>query len=269
MARITQIKPGVKRPWRRNIYLDGEYWAACDEKTVLRLELAVGQEHEPTELAGKIGDSEVLVYAVDYLARYPATSVRRMREKLKKREVSDQVIEAVIEKCVQMQYLDDENLAVIMIRAGQNQGRSRRQIAAKHYQKGLRTSELPDDIWEQAEWDEKKAMEGALRRVRRKPPEKKVESLIRAGFPHDIVRDSVQAAELPEGEEEESMPPVTWQTREKPELTEEDEQRLQAKMHRLYRKDKDERKAVGWGVRHGLTYAHAQAMWRQGRETPG
>ncbi len=52
----------------------------------------------------------------------------------------------------------------------------------------------------------------------------------------------------------------------RPELSEDEEAALAKKMHRLYRKDADERKAISWGVRHGLTFAHAQAMWKRREE---
>jgi SOS response regulatory protein OraA/RecX len=262
-VKITKLQQGVRRSWRVNVYLDGEYWASCDEKTIMRLELAVGQEHELAALAMGVGESEHLQYAVDYLLNYPATSVRRMRGKLEKREAPVEVIDQVVERCVQMHYLDDEELARMLIRAGQREGRSQRQIRGKFRTRELREDELPEEIWD--EYDVRAAFAAALKRNRRKTPEKQTAALQRAGFGWDMISDGVPHAPIVEGTEAVDNPPVSYSPPARPELDDAQRAKLAAKMQRLYRKDGDERKATAWGARHGLSFEEARLMWLEGR----
>lgn len=262
-VRITKLQQGVRRTWRVNVYLDGEYWASCDEKTVLRLNLTVGQEHQMAELAKLVGEAEHLQYAVDYLLNYPATSVRRMRGKLEKREAPVEVVDQVIERCAQMHYLDDEELARMLIRAGQREGRSQRQIRGKFRTRELVEDELSEEIW--SEYDLEAAFAAALKRNRRKTPEKQMAALQRAGFGWDMISDGVPRTPIVEGAEAVDEPPVSYSPPVRPELDEAQRARLGAKMQRLYRKAGDERKATAWGARHGLSFEEARQMWLDGR----
>jgi regulatory protein len=259
-VRITEIRQAVKRSWRRHIYLDGEYWASCDEQTIERLELAVGQTHERQALMRRVAESEGLQYAVNYVLNYGTPSTRRMREKLLKRELSEEMAEAVIAKCIELHYLDDNELARSIIRSHQERGRSKRQIQNKFYSKGLRQDELDEDIFEQAEWDEARALAAAMKRVENRPRDKQIAALRRWGFSWDMIQNVI-------GELEDDSSGNAGESYKRAELDAQTEARLAVKMRRKYPKPDDERRAIAWGVRNGMSFTRARELWKEKDET--
>src|SRR5258708_14827691 len=113
MSKVTQVEPQKKNPRRFNIFLDGEFAFGADEDLVVNRRLLVGKEISLEDLPKILFDTEVgklmeRMYALFGRRQRSEKEVKdylrnlSFKRKIKdKEELSDVVIEAVIEtlKC--------------------------------------------------------------------------------------------------------------------------------------------------------------------------
>ncbi|MFB6271315.1 MAG: regulatory protein RecX [Salinibacter sp.] len=110
---ITSLEAQVHNDDRVSVYLDGEFAFGLHEDLVVKHGLREGRTLTPDEIRDIEGDEEYVnakQKALDYLAYKPRTE-EEVRRKLQQRDVSRSVIEDVIARLYELEYLDDESYA--------------------------------------------------------------------------------------------------------------------------------------------------------------
>jgi len=117
-VRITRIESQKRRPGRKNIYVDGAFFTAASDETLLRLGLRPGEELTP-ELLDRLFRTEsrltTKAAALRLLAVRPR-SVRELRDRLRTKNLPPEEIEAVITDLERAALLDDRAFARSYIR---------------------------------------------------------------------------------------------------------------------------------------------------------
>src|SRR4051812_40126627 len=111
--KITAVKQQIKRPDRYSVYIDERFSFALSETELLRLGLHSGQELTESEVESFKDDS------VRDKARYQALgqvsrrqrSEWELRDYLKRKDYTPEVIEKVIEWLREYGYVDDKKFA--------------------------------------------------------------------------------------------------------------------------------------------------------------
>ena len=110
---ITRVEAQVNNDDRVSVYLDGEFAFGVHEDIAAKHRLREGTTLSPAEIQD-IETDEAYVdakqNALDYLAYKPRTE-QEVRRKLRKRDVSASVIEDVVARLYELEYLDDESYA--------------------------------------------------------------------------------------------------------------------------------------------------------------
>lgn len=110
---ITRLDSQVNNDDRVSIFLDGEFAFGVHEDLVVRHGLQVGASLTTEEIREIEADEEYVdakQTALDYLAYKPRTE-QEVRRKLQKQDVSRLVIDDVIARLYELEYLDDEAYA--------------------------------------------------------------------------------------------------------------------------------------------------------------
>ena len=110
---ITRLESQVHNDDRVSIYLDGEFAFGLHEDLVVKHGLQEGTTLTPEEISDIETDEEYVdakQKALDYLAHKPRTE-QEVRRKLRQRDVSSVVIDDVIARLYELEYLDDEAYA--------------------------------------------------------------------------------------------------------------------------------------------------------------
>jgi regulatory protein len=126
MSIITKITTQQKNKERFNIFVDegkGEKYAfSVDEAVLIKFQLRKGMELDGfflTEIQYEDDIRKAYNMAIKYLARVMRTE-HEVRSYLKEKEVEDPVIQEVIVKLYQYQFLDDEQYAISFVRTKKN-----------------------------------------------------------------------------------------------------------------------------------------------------
>ncbi len=112
-GRITAIRAGKKAGKRLSIFLDGRFAFSLSAQAAGDEGLAVGQELPPnrvTELTSSDGSRRCLDAAMRLLG-YRARSEAEMRERLRRRDFTDDSIDAVITRLKSLELIDDAAFA--------------------------------------------------------------------------------------------------------------------------------------------------------------
>ncbi len=110
---ITAIERQKHHPKRCSLFLDGEFVCGLDEEIILGLRLKVGQEIDEVEVNRAIFKEEVRKaknYALTLLT-YRSRSCWELRDRLKKKDYDEKVVEEVIGQLQEMKFLDDNRFA--------------------------------------------------------------------------------------------------------------------------------------------------------------
>ena len=113
MPKITAITEQRRRKNRRSVYVDGEFTFGLNVNVVARFRLREGMEVSE-DLLQEIEVGEVRQEAFDHAMRLLGMrmqSERELRQKLGRKEYGDRVIDAVIEECRRLGYVDDAKYA--------------------------------------------------------------------------------------------------------------------------------------------------------------
>ena len=198
--KITAITAQKRHPQRVNIYLDGEF--AFGLARIVAAWLQVGQELSEEEIARlRAADAREQAYqrALRYLGYRPRTEAE-LRRYLRRREVAEDDIAAVLERLRDLGLVNDHDFARAWVddRTAFHP-RGRRALRAELRQKGLSEQAIAqalEAVDETASADA--AASKALRRYGGLPwPEfrrKMSAYLARRGFPYDIVKEAVLRA---------------------------------------------------------------------------
>lgn len=111
--KITQITIQKRNKKRSNVYIDGNYYCALDNFTVVSNMLKVGQnitEEEISKLQYESECDKALSYSFDYLSKYRKTE-KELANKLKDKGYLNNVISYVIDKVKSYNYINDLDYA--------------------------------------------------------------------------------------------------------------------------------------------------------------
>lgn len=115
---ITAIEAQQSNDDRASVFLDGEFAFGVHQDVVVKHGLRVGQTLTPEEQQ-EIEHDEQYVQAkqraLDYLAHKPRTETE-VRRKLRRQEMSEAVMEDVVARLYELNYLDDEAYAEDYVR---------------------------------------------------------------------------------------------------------------------------------------------------------
>jgi regulatory protein len=141
--RITSLRQQKRRGDRVSVFLDEEFWIGITDRLCNEIGLFVGQEIEEAEkeeIEKRALSDGALQYAFDRLGNklLPEAELRR---KLQSREYSPGTIDSVIERCWELQLLDDGLWAQTVAEERKVRGQGRRRVAEILRQGGISTDQ--------------------------------------------------------------------------------------------------------------------------------
>ena len=118
-GRITRLQTQARRPTRMSVFVDGEFAFGIHQDIALQFGLHVGLKMtsalKESALAAE-AERKAGEVALRYLA-YGPRSTREVRDKLRRAEFSEPVVELVTERLQSRGYLDDQAVARQYVRA--------------------------------------------------------------------------------------------------------------------------------------------------------
>jgi regulatory protein len=117
-ATITALEPQKNDPNRTSVFLDGEFAFGVHQDLVVKHGLRVGATLTPEERRTIERDEQYVQAkqrALDYLAHKPRTEAE-VRRKLRRQDAADAVIDDVVARLYELDYLDDEAYAADYVR---------------------------------------------------------------------------------------------------------------------------------------------------------
>ena len=195
---ITRIAHQQNNPERVSLYIDGEFAFGLPATEVVSRGLKRGQQltlEDATILAAVDEGSRATDAAVQFIA-YRPRSEREVRDRLRKRDYSDEAIEIAIEKVTGWGYLDDEDFARLWVENRvQHRPRGERLLTQELRQKGI-DRDVIATVLEETELNE---YDSALELARKRAPrladldeqtrERRLSQyLARRGYGWDVIR---------------------------------------------------------------------------------
>ena len=110
---ITALEQQSNEPNRTSVFVDGEFAFGVHEDLVVKHGLRVGRSLTPEEQQEIERDDQYVrakQRALDYLAHKPRTE-EEVRRKLRRNDVPNPVVEDVVARLYELDYLDDESYA--------------------------------------------------------------------------------------------------------------------------------------------------------------
>lgn len=222
--KITSVEPQKNNPRRFNVFLDGQFAFGADEDLVVERRLVIGKEIEPADLEKIFSEAEVgkLVEKVYGLLNIRYRSEKEIRDymrnlsfkrKLKdKEELSEVIIEALIEKLKKRDLINDLRFATEWSAARRkSKKKGINAIKSELFQKGIDREIVEQVLSEDREEGSsetslaKEALEKKLRLWKSLPPvefkQKSLRFLMSKGFNYDIAKLVTEAAMEEEPEE--------------------------------------------------------------------
>lgn len=137
---ITKIERQKKNRKRYNIYLESEFYCGLYDDTILKYQLAAGDEISEEKVT-EIREFDEYIYgkktAFDFLS-YRIRSADEIKKKLKAKKITENIIAKVIAHLEELKLIDDEQFAMQLAREKiKNKGVSRKVLQQKFYQKGI------------------------------------------------------------------------------------------------------------------------------------
>ena len=206
--RISKIEVQKRRPNRRSIFLDGDFFCGVDEEVLAGLDLKVGSEVDEDEIAGILGAEERLKarhYALNLLS-YRMRSRRELETRMARKRFPKDTVFEVIEDMEEVGLVDDLEFAKSWIRTRMSLN-PRSFYALK---RELRAKGVDEEVCESAlnelksEYDEKAiALSIARRRMEalkgldpRDVRRRMAGYLSRRGFSYDVAKWAMAQSEV-------------------------------------------------------------------------
>lgn len=200
--KITAIKQQVKRADRYSVYIDEKFSFALSETELLRLGIYSGQELTQKELEGLKDDSvrdKARYQALGQLSRRQR-SEWELRDYLKRKEYSPEVIHSVTEQLAQYGYVDDKKFAAAWV-ANRRLLKpiSSRKLRMELKQKRV-SEEIIDETLAEDETDETVVLRELVQKKRQQTKYqddlKLMQYLARQGFNYDDIKSAMQKKEM-------------------------------------------------------------------------
>jgi len=198
--KITDLKPGVRRPERVNVFLDGKFAFSLDLTQVLEAKLKVGLEIDAdrrAELERASDFGKLYTRTLEWVLMRPR-SIKETREHLwlkrcqKSYSYTDEDIEIVIGRLTQKGYLNDQNFARWFVEnRNVKKGTSLRRLRQELSAKGIDGALIDELLTETGRSDEAEIKKIIAKRAQKTTPEKLIAYLVRQGFPYDLSRSLV------------------------------------------------------------------------------
>lgn len=198
--KITDLKPGVRRPERVNVFLDGKFAFSLDLTQVLEAKLKVGLEIDTdrrAELERASDFGKLYTRTLEWVLMRPR-SIKETREHLwlkrcqKSYSYTDEDIEIVIGRLTQKGYLNDQNFARWFVEnRNVKKGTSLRRLRQELSAKGIDGALIDELLAETGRSDEAEIKKIIAKRAQKTTPEKLIAYLVRQGFPYDLSKSLV------------------------------------------------------------------------------
>jgi regulatory protein len=208
MPRITKIEPQKKNPKKRSVFLDERFAFGLDEEVVYKYGLKTGKELEQKEI-DQIIEAETKKEAKDAALKflsYRMRSERELRDKLKKKEFAQNLIDEVVKDLKRVNLIDDYEFASAFVRDRiSNNPRGKILLKQELWKKGIKKEIIEKTLKEYfKDENEELILAKELLRKRKKRYESLDENvakrrlmsfLLRRGFSYDIVKQVLRIEE--------------------------------------------------------------------------
>lgn len=198
---ITKLAVQKNNPDRVSVFVDDAFAFGVHQDLVLEYRLHAGRELSAAEWQSIAEDDQVAkakARALDYLAHKPRT-VAEVRRKLRRKEYADPVIDSVIERLHELNYLDDAHYAEQYVarrfsHKGYGPVRIRQELRKRGVDRHLAESAVEDFFAEEStlaaarEKAEKRWPRLAREGDARKRRDKLYRYLKRRGYTYDTIR---------------------------------------------------------------------------------
>lgn len=195
--KITAIKQQVKKQDRYSVYVDGSYLFSLGEGQLVESKLHTGQELTATKIQEykKMSDNgKIFDKVLNYLS-YRQRSIWELRDYLRRKDVSEDQIEFVLEKCERLNLVDDEKFARAWVQSRRlgraaSQRRLRSELVAKRVSGTVIDRVLHDD---QNESDELTILKNLIikKKDRYDDNQKLMQYLARQGFNFSDIKSAM------------------------------------------------------------------------------
>lgn len=205
LPKITNLKQGIKRPNRVNVFLDGAFAFSLDVAQVVDFRLRVGQEITPAkanELTRASIFGKLYQRTLEWVLVRPR-SIKETREYLFRKIAPSQdttqnegaMSEGIIKKLIKKGYLDDRKFAEYYIENRFiKKGISRRRLELELRKKGL-NQELINQTFTASSRDDVAEIKKIIAKKQGRYDEQKLmQYLIRQGFDFELVRNLVRSS---------------------------------------------------------------------------
>lgn len=195
---ISAIEPQKKKKDRYNIFIDGEYSCSLGADSCVVFDIKPGREISEDELKHVVM-SDNTQFAFDSaisLLSFKMRTKAELTEKLARRKIDEQAIEAAITKLKQYGYVNDEQYADEYVQSSIRAGRyGKKVIAFKLKQKGIDKQTIENVMQAFSSEEEKQAAKkqfvSLYKKYRNEDAYKKrtkiFAALARRGFDYDII----------------------------------------------------------------------------------
>jgi regulatory protein len=208
MPRITKIESQKKNPKRRSIFLDGEFAFGLDEEVLYKYGLKIGEELDQKKI-DQILESEVKKESKDAALKflsYRMRSEKEVRDKLKKKEFANDLIDEVIKDLKRINLIDDSNFASAFVRDKiSNKPQGKILLKQELWKKGIKDETIEKVLKEYFEDEEeelnlaknllekrKKRYENLDKNIAKR---RMMSFLLRRGFSYEIVKQALKIEE--------------------------------------------------------------------------
>jgi regulatory protein len=209
MPRITKIEPQKKNPKRRSVFIDERFAFGLDEEIIYKYGLKTGQELEQKKI-DQIIEAETKKEAKDAALKflsYRMRSEKELRDKLKKKEFAQSLIDEVIKDLKRVDLVDDYEFASAFIRDRiSNSPRGKILLKQELWKKGIKKEVIEKALKEYfKDEDEELTLAKELLQKRKKRYEsldknvakrRLMSFLLRRGFSYDIVRQVLRIEDI-------------------------------------------------------------------------
>lgn len=252
MAIITKITTQKQSIERFNIYLDdgqGEKYAfSVDQDILIKYNLQKGKEIDELDIQElQYGDLSKKAYnkALEFLS-YRMRSIKEVAEHLTKKEFTDTIIQDVIYKLKEYNYVDDLEFATAYVRTQkQTNGKGPSVLKRELIGKGINPDLIEQALLEYKDDDQLQEATRHAEKLLKKNNKistvqlkQKIEQhLIRKGFPYDIISKVLDEVQYEQDESEEWTALVKHAEKAQRKYQNEDPYQYKVKMKQfLYRK---------------------------------
>ncbi|MBD1379652.1 recombination regulator RecX [Metabacillus arenae] len=214
MPFITKITTQKKNSERFNIYLDDKYAFSVDQDIFIKYSLQKGKELDELDMFEiQYGDDVKKAFniAVNYLS-YRMRAIREVMDYLRQKEIDDAVIQEVIHKLKEYNYVNDSEFANSYVRTQFQSNRKGPELIRKELvTKGIDVNEIEEAL---SLYSEEQQIDAALstaekvvkkeNRLSTTERRQKIEqTLARKGFPFSIIHIVLEEIDYKKDENEE------------------------------------------------------------------